>query len=53
MPHIHADRHREKQEGALQVLFNVLLKKKGFQANFVQTKQKTTTTELCFLSQLI
>lgn len=52
MAHIYADRNREKQEGALQILFNVLLKK-NFLANFVQTKQKAAATELCFLAQLI
>jgi hypothetical protein len=52
MAHVQADKHREKQEGALQILFNDLLKK-SFQANFSQTKQKATATELCFLSQLI
>ena len=39
MAHIHADRHREKRESALQILFKILLKK-VFRPIYAQTKQK-------------
>jgi hypothetical protein len=40
MPHIHADRHREKQEGTLQILFIVLLKKKVFRPILLKRNKK-------------
>jgi len=63
MAHIHADRHREKQECALQILFKVLLKKR-FSGQFCSSETQSHSyrtmfpftgnlTKLYFLQSLI
>ena len=52
MAQIHVDRHREKQEGALQILFNVLLGgKKAFRPMLLKRNRKSQLQKyVCFHS---
>jgi hypothetical protein len=54
MANLLADRHREKQKAALQILFNVLLKKKRFSGQFCskETKRHKYRTMLSFTGHL-